>query len=126
MDFIGTWKVYSEENLEEFLKALGTPQMVIKMRKDIKPVTVFERKDDTWIYTIKTPKFSKTHSFCMGKESEVTTVDGRKIKCVIREENGKLITKTDKFTAVREMQGEDMVETITTGSVTFISRSKRV
>ncbi|XP_077404587.1 fatty acid-binding protein, liver-like [Vanacampus margaritifer] len=126
MDFIGSWKVYSEENLEAFMKAMGAPQMVVKMRKDVKPLIVFEQKGDTWTCTFKTPKFSKSHSFCIGKETEMTTVDGRKVKCVVREENGKLITEAEKFTSVREIQGEDMVETITTDSVTYINKSKRV
>lgn len=31
-------------------------------------------------------------------------------QCTVREENGKLITEAEKFTAVRELQGDDMVE----------------
>ncbi|KAI3358809.1 hypothetical protein L3Q82_015210 [Scortum barcoo] len=145
MDFNGTWKVYSEENLEDFLKVIGAPQMVVKMRKEIKPVLVIEQKGKDFTYTMKTPICTKVHSFSIGKESEITTVDGRKFKviqtlhahyehrgegviveCTVREENGKLIAKTEKFTSVREIQGDEMVETITAGTVTFISRSKRV
>ncbi|XP_044028759.1 fatty acid-binding protein, liver-like [Siniperca chuatsi] len=126
MDFNGTWKVYSEENLEEFLKVVGAPQMVVKMRKEVKPVLVIEQNGKDFTYTMKTPICTKVHSFSIGKESEMTTVDGRKFKCTVREENGKLIAETDKFTSVREIQGDDMVETVICGSVTFVSRSKRV
>ncbi|XP_039978012.1 fatty acid-binding protein, liver-like [Xiphias gladius] len=126
MDFNGTWKVYSEENLEEFLKVVGAPQMVVKMRKEVKPVIVIEQKGKDFTYTMKTPICTKVHSFSIGEESEMTAVDGRKFKCAVREEDGKLIAETDKFTSVREIQGDDMVETVTAGSVTFISRSKRV
>lgn len=31
-------------------------------------------------------------------------------QCTVREENGKLIAETDKFTSVREIQGDNMVE----------------
>ena len=31
-------------------------------------------------------------------------------QCTVREEEGKLVFETDKFTSVREIQGEDMVE----------------
>lgn len=31
-------------------------------------------------------------------------------QCLVREENGKLITESDKFTSVREMEGDEMVE----------------
>ncbi|XP_042290986.1 fatty acid-binding protein 10-A, liver basic-like [Thunnus thynnus] len=126
MDFNGTWKVYSEENLEDFLKVVGVPEKVVKMRKEVKPVIVIEQKGKDFTYTMKTPVFTKVHSFSIGKETEITTLDGKKIKCIMREDDGKLIAETDKFTTVREIQGEDMVETVTAGSVTFISRSKRV
>ncbi|KAK9526494.1 hypothetical protein VZT92_015191 [Zoarces viviparus] len=126
MDFSGTWKVYSEENLEGFLKVVGAPEMVVKMRKEVKPVLVIEQSGRDFTYTMKTPVCTKVYSFSLGKESEMTAVDGRKFKCTVREENGKLIAETEKFTSVREIQGGDMVETITAGPVTFISRSKRV
>ncbi|KAM9340381.1 fatty acid-binding protein, liver-like [Symphorus nematophorus] len=125
MDFAGTWKVYSEENLEDFLKVVGAPDMVAKMRKDVKPVIVIEQNGQDFTFTLKTPVFTQVHSFSLGKETEMTAVDGRKFKCTVREENGKLITENEKFTSVREIQGDEMVEKITAGSVTFISRSKR-
>ncbi|XP_047460295.1 fatty acid-binding protein 10-A, liver basic-like [Mugil cephalus] len=126
MDFNGTWKVYEEENLEEFLKAVDAPQMIVKMRKEVKPVTVIEQNGKDFTFTLKTPVCTKTHSFSIGKESEITGVDGRKIKCTVREENGKLIAVSDKFTSVREIQGDELIETVTAGSVTFICKSKRV
>uniref|UniRef100_A0A3Q4BEV9 Uncharacterized protein n=1 Tax=Mola mola TaxID=94237 RepID=A0A3Q4BEV9_MOLML len=109
MDFSGTWRVHSEENLEDFLKVVA-PEMVIKMRKDVKPVVVIEQNDKLFTFTVKTPVCTHVHSFSIGKESEITTVDGSKFKCTVREENGKLIAETDKFTSVREIQGDNMVE----------------
>ncbi|XP_004074330.1 fatty acid-binding protein, liver-like [Oryzias latipes] len=125
MDFSGTWKVYSEENLEAFLKVIGAPEMIVKMRKDVKPVVVIEQNGKDFVYTIKTPMFTRVYSFTLGQETEIPSVDGRKVKCIIREENGKLIGEADKFTSVREIRGDEMTETITSGSVTFISKSKR-
>ncbi|XP_061786699.1 fatty acid-binding protein, liver-like isoform X2 [Nerophis lumbriciformis] len=126
MDFSGTWQVYSEENLEGFLKALGAPEMVVKMRKKVKPLMVIERKGNDLSYTLKTPNFTVTNSISIGKEAEITAIDGRKVKCTVREENGKLITESDKFTSVREIQGQEMIETVTAGSAILISRSRRV
>uniref|UniRef100_A0A3P9H300 Fatty acid binding protein 10b, liver basic n=1 Tax=Oryzias latipes TaxID=8090 RepID=A0A3P9H300_ORYLA len=125
MDFSGTWKVYSEENLEAFLKVIGAPEMIVKMRKDVKPVVVIEQNGKDFVYTIKTPMFTRVYSFTLGQETEIPSVDGRKVKCIIKEENGKLIGEADKFTSVREIRGDEMIETITSGSVTFISKSKR-
>ncbi|XP_034561103.1 fatty acid-binding protein, liver-like [Notolabrus celidotus] len=126
MDFSGTWKVYSEENVVDFLKTIGAPDMMVKMRKDNKPVIVIEQNGQDFTCTIKTPVITKVHSFTIGKETEMTAVDGRKFKCIVREENGKLITESEKFTSVREIHGDEMIETMTAGSVTFISKSKRV
>uniref|UniRef100_H2LU71 Fatty acid binding protein 10b, liver basic n=2 Tax=Oryzias latipes TaxID=8090 RepID=H2LU71_ORYLA len=110
MDFSGTWKVYSEENLEAFLKVIGAPEMIVKMRKDVKPVVVIEQNGKDFVYTIKTPMFTRVYSFTLGQETEIPSVDGRKVKCIIREENGKLIGEADKFTSVREIRGDEMTE----------------
>ncbi|XP_020516750.2 fatty acid-binding protein, liver [Labrus bergylta] len=126
MDFNGTWKVYYEENVEDFLRVIGAPAIAVKMRKDNKPVIVIEQKGEDFTCTIKTPVITKVHSFTIGKETEMTAVDGRKFKCTVREEDGKMITETEKFTSVREIIGDEMIETMTAGSVTFISKSKRV
>lgn len=50
------------------------------MRKDVKPVITIEQNGTDFTFTIKTPHRTKSQSFSVGKESEVTGVDGRKIK----------------------------------------------
>lgn len=54
--------------------------MVIKMRKNIKPVVVIEQNGTDFTYTTKTPIYTKVHSFSLGKESEMTAADGRRFK----------------------------------------------
>lgn len=54
--------------------------MVVKMRKEVKPVIVIEQNGKEFTFTVKTPIFTKVHSFSIGKETEMTTADGRKIK----------------------------------------------
>uniref|UniRef100_A0A3B5RFG7 Fatty acid binding protein 10b, liver basic n=1 Tax=Xiphophorus maculatus TaxID=8083 RepID=A0A3B5RFG7_XIPMA len=107
MDFSGTWKVYSEENLEEFLKVI---ELLVKMRKDVKPELVIEQNGRDFTCTIKTPFCSRVNCFTVGKESEICALDGRKVKCTVREEDGKLICETSKFTSVREIQGDEMID----------------
>lgn len=58
----------------------GAPEMIIKMRKDVKPVLVIERKGSDFTYTMKTPLGTRVNSFRLGKESEMTVADGRKLK----------------------------------------------
>merc|ERR1712002_1378730 len=107
MDFNGTWQVYSQENYEEFLRAMELPEDVIKMAKDIKPITVI-------------------NSFTIGKEADITTMDGKKLKCIVNLEGGKLVCNTGKFCHIQELKGGEMVETLTMGSTTLVRKSKKM
>ncbi|NXW18268.1 FABPL protein, partial [Circaetus pectoralis] len=80
MAFNGTWQVYAQENYEEFLKALALPDDLIKAAKDIKPVVEIQQKGDDFVVTSKTPMQSVTNSFTLGKEADITTMNGRKLK----------------------------------------------
>ncbi|NXP21488.1 FABPL protein, partial [Scytalopus superciliaris] len=126
MAFTGTWQVYAHENLEPFLKALGMPEETIKVAKDIKPVVEIQQKGNDFVVTSKTPKQSVTNSFTLGKEADITTMDGRKLKCTVNMVNGKLVCKSDKFSHEQEVKGNEMVETITNAGVTLVRRSKKV
>ncbi|XP_070768158.1 fatty acid-binding protein 10-A, liver basic [Enoplosus armatus] len=126
MDFSGTWQVYSQENYEEFLKAMELPADVIKMAKDIKPITEIKQSGNDFVITSKTPGKTVTNSFTIGKEADITTMDGKKIKCIVDKEGGKLVCKTGKFCHIQELKGGEMVETLSMGSTTLVRRSKKM
>ncbi|XP_010871795.2 fatty acid-binding protein, liver-like [Esox lucius] len=126
MAFNGKWKIHSQENHEEFLKAMAVPEIFIKMIKGIKPTTTIEQTGDDFTILVETPLRTVKNSFTIGKEAEITAMDGRKFTCTARLEDRKLICATDKFTHVRELQGEDMIENITAASTTLTRISKRV
>ncbi|XP_074970907.1 fatty acid-binding protein, liver-like [Phalacrocorax aristotelis] len=126
MAFNGTWQVYAQQNYEEFLKALALSDDLIKAAKDIKPVIEIQQNGDDFVVTAKTPKQSVTNSFTLGKEADITTMDGRKLKCTVNMVNGKLVCKSDKFCHEQEIEGSEMVETMTFRGVTLVRRSKRV
>lgn len=50
------------------------------MAKDIKPIVEIQQKGNDFVVTSKTPNKSVTNSFTLGKEAEITTMDGRKLK----------------------------------------------
>lgn len=56
------------------------PEDVIKLAKDIKPVTEIQQNGNDFVITSKTPGKSVTNSFTIGKEADITTMDGKKIK----------------------------------------------
>ncbi|CAG6014637.1 fatty acid-binding protein 10-A, liver basic [Menidia menidia] len=126
MDFSGTWQVYSQENYEEFLKAMELPEDIIKMAKDIKPITEIKQTGNSFVITTKTPGKTVTNSFTIGKEADITTMDGRKLKCTVNLEGGKLVCNTGKFCHIQELKGGEMVETLSMGSTTLVRRSKKM
>ncbi|KAJ8289546.1 hypothetical protein GJAV_G00002540 [Gymnothorax javanicus] len=126
MAFSGTWQVYAQENYEEFLRAISLPEDVIKLAKDVKPITEIQQSGNDFVVTSKTPRQSVTNSFTIGKEADITTMDGKKLKCIVKMEGGKLVCQTDKFAHIQEIKGDEMVETLTVGSTTLIRRSKKV
>lgn len=58
----------------------GLPDDTIKLAKDIKPVIEIQQKGNDFVVTSKTPNKSVTNSFTLGKEADITTMDGRKLK----------------------------------------------
>ncbi|XP_068125105.1 fatty acid-binding protein, liver-like [Hyperolius riggenbachi] len=125
MAFNGTWNVYHQENYDNFLRAVGLPEDIVKVAKDINPVIEIQQTGNDFVVTSKTPKHSQTNSFTVGKESEVTGVGGKKLKVLVNLEGGKLVSKGENFSHIQEVQGNEMVERITVGSETLIRKSKK-
>ncbi|KAF4100982.1 fatty acid-binding protein, liver [Onychostoma macrolepis] len=126
VDFSGRWKLYDQENAEEFLRAVSAPAIYIKMMNEVKPLTTIQQNGDEFIICVKTPLRSNTNSFTIGAESEFNTMDGQRIKATARLIDGKIVIESEKFTHTREIRGEDMIETFSAGSVTLVRRSRRV
>nr|2QO5_A Chain A, Liver-basic fatty acid binding protein [Danio rerio] len=124
--FSGTWQVYAQENYEEFLRAISLPEEVIKLAKDVKPVTEIQQNGSDFTITSKTPGKTVTNSFTIGKEAEITTMDGKKLKCIVKLDGGKLVTRTDRFSHIQEIKAGEMVETLTVGGTTMIRKSKKI
>ncbi|KAB5532945.1 hypothetical protein PHYPO_G00125900 [Pangasianodon hypophthalmus] len=126
MAFSGTWQVYAQENYEEFLRAISLPEDVIKLAKDVKPVTEIQQTGNDFVITSKTPGKTVTNSFTIGKEADITTMDGKKLKCIVRLEGGKLICESDKFSHKQEIKGGEMIETLTVGGTSMVRKSKKL
>lgn len=50
------------------------------MAKDIKPITEIKQTGKDFVVTSKTPGKTVTNSFTVGKEADITTMDGKKLK----------------------------------------------
>nr|P82289.1 RecName: Full=Fatty acid-binding protein, liver; AltName: Full=Fatty acid-binding protein 1; AltName: Full=Liver basic fatty acid-binding protein; Short=Lb-FABP; Short=Liver basic FABP; AltName: Full=Liver-type fatty acid-binding protein; Short=L-FABP [Lepidosiren paradoxa] len=124
--FSGTWQVYAQENYEAFLKVIGVAEDIIPHAKEIKPTIEIQQSGNSFTVTSTAQKKSTTNTFTIGKEAEITTMNGNKLRCTINMEDGKLVCKTEKFSHIQEVQGEEMIETLTSGSATLIRRSRKV
>ncbi|KAJ7410386.1 Fatty acid-binding protein, adipocyte [Pitangus sulphuratus] len=88
--FVGTWKLLSSENFEDYMKELGVGFATRKMAGVAKPNVTISISGD--VITIKTEStFKNTEvSFKLGEEFDETTADDRKTKNVITLDNGVL------------------------------------
>uniref|UniRef100_K7G6K4 Cytosolic fatty-acid binding proteins domain-containing protein n=1 Tax=Pelodiscus sinensis TaxID=13735 RepID=K7G6K4_PELSI len=82
--FLGTWKLVSSENFEEYMKELGLGFAQRKMGNLAKPKVIISMHKD--VMTIKTDSAFKVTeiSFKLGQEFEEITVDDRKTKVKTR------------------------------------------
>ncbi|XP_042317186.1 myelin P2 protein-like [Sceloporus undulatus] len=89
--FLGTWKLISSENFDEYMKELGVSFSQRKLGSLAKPkVIITMDKDVTTIRTETVFKVSEI-SFRLGQEFEETTMDNRHAKSIITMDSGTLI-----------------------------------
>ncbi|XP_033321472.1 fatty acid binding protein isoform X1 [Megalopta genalis] len=111
-EFLGKqYKLFSSENFDEFMKALGVGVMTRKMGSCVSPVV--ELTEDNGLYTLKTTSTFKSGDikFKLGEEFEEETPDGRKVKSVCTLDGNKLmqVQKGEKQTTIeREFMPTEM------------------
>uniref|UniRef100_F7BLJ9 Peripheral myelin protein 2 n=1 Tax=Equus caballus TaxID=9796 RepID=F7BLJ9_HORSE len=88
--FLGTWKLVSSENFDDYMKALGVGLATRKLGNLAKPTVIISKKGD--VITIRTESaFKNTEiSFKLGREFEETTADNRKAKSTVTLARGSL------------------------------------
>ncbi|XP_060241773.1 fatty acid-binding protein, adipocyte isoform X2 [Meriones unguiculatus] len=89
--FVGTWKLISSENFDDYMKEVGVGFATRKVAGMAKPNMIISVNGD--IITIRSEStFKNTEiSFSLGKEFEETTADDRKVKSIITLEGGSMI-----------------------------------
>ncbi|KAK2527926.1 myelin P2 protein [Columba guinea] len=89
--FVGTWKLISSENFDDYMKELGVGLATRKLGGLAKPDVIISMKGD--MVTIRTESTFKntTISFKLGQQFDETTADDRKVKSVVTLEKGALV-----------------------------------
>ncbi|XP_006193991.2 fatty acid-binding protein 9 [Camelus ferus] len=113
--FLGTWKLVSSENFEEYLKQLGMSVTDQNLAGLAKPrITISADKEKV---NIKTESSFKNFeiSFKLGEEFDETTADNRKVKSIVKLDGGSMIHVQkwlDKETTIKRriVDGKMVVE----------------
>ncbi|XP_053517123.1 fatty acid-binding protein 9-like isoform X2 [Artibeus jamaicensis] len=89
--FLGTWKLESSENFEEYLGQLGVPVTIRHLAALEKPKISISTNGDK--VSIKTESSFKNVeiSFKLGEEFDETTADNRKVKSIITLDGDSLV-----------------------------------
>uniref|UniRef100_A0A8C6XPW1 Cytosolic fatty-acid binding proteins domain-containing protein n=1 Tax=Naja naja TaxID=35670 RepID=A0A8C6XPW1_NAJNA len=89
--FVGSWKLISSENFDDYMKELGVGLATRKLGNLARPKTIISMKGDE--VTVRTEStFKNTQiTFKLGQEFQETTADGRKTKTVVTLEKGALV-----------------------------------
>uniref|UniRef100_A0A8C8FLR4 Cytosolic fatty-acid binding proteins domain-containing protein n=1 Tax=Oncorhynchus tshawytscha TaxID=74940 RepID=A0A8C8FLR4_ONCTS len=91
--FVGTWKMTSSENFDEYMKAIGVGFATRQMGNMAKPNLLFSIDDG--VISMKSQSTFKTTEakFKLNEEFDEMTADDRKTKTLMTFENGKLVQK---------------------------------
>uniref|UniRef100_A0A8C7PQG0 Fatty acid binding protein 4a n=1 Tax=Oncorhynchus mykiss TaxID=8022 RepID=A0A8C7PQG0_ONCMY len=92
--FVGTWKMISSENFDDYMKALGVGFATRQVGNRTKPSLIINM-DDQGMICLKSQSTFKTVEvkFNLNEPFEETTADDRKTMTVFSLENCKLVQK---------------------------------
>ncbi|XP_020792773.1 fatty acid binding protein 4b [Boleophthalmus pectinirostris] len=107
--FVGTWKLTSSDNFDEYMKAIGVGFATRQMGNMAKPNLVFSVNDGVISMKAQSTFKNAEISFKLNEEFDETTADDRKTKTIFTFENGKLVQKQtwDGKTTVLEREIQD-------------------
>merc|ERR1711915_355796 len=127
MSFSGKYQLETQENFEPFMKAIGLPDELIQKGKDIKSVSEIEETGDDFKVTVTTGSKVLVNNFTIGKEAELETITGEKVKAVVQREGNKLKVSLKGIESVTELvDGNTIVNTMTLGGIVYKRTSKRM
>ncbi|XP_071982396.1 fatty acid-binding protein, liver-like [Engystomops pustulosus] len=126
MSFAGTYELQSQENFVPFMKAIGLPDDIIEMGKDIKSVTQIEQNGNHLIVTVTTGPKVLRNEFNLGEESEIETLTEEKIKTTVNLVDGKLVVQLKAVHSVTEISGDILTNVMTLKDIVYKRVSKRV
>ncbi|XP_048209507.1 fatty acid-binding protein, liver [Perognathus longimembris pacificus] len=127
MNFTGKYQLQSQDNFEPFMKAIGVSDDLIQKGKDLKSVSEIVQNGKHFKLTITTGSKVIQNEFTLGEECELETMNGEKVKTVVKMEgDNKLVTTIKNVKSVTELNGDTITNTMTLGDIVFKRVSKRM
>uniref|UniRef100_A0A4W3K495 Cytosolic fatty-acid binding proteins domain-containing protein n=1 Tax=Callorhinchus milii TaxID=7868 RepID=A0A4W3K495_CALMI len=127
MVFSGKYNLESLENFDPFMKALGIQDEVIKKNKELKTIVEIVQEGNTFKITHYIGCKTIQNNFTIGQETTFHGPTGHEFKAVVNLEGvNKLCINMKGLTAVIELNGDRLIETLTTGETTCTKISKRI
>ncbi|XP_012641785.1 gastrotropin [Microcebus murinus] len=127
MAFNGKFEMESEKNYDEFMKRLGLSSDVIEKARNFKTITEVQQdgQNFTWSQHYSGGHIM-TNKFTIGKECDLQTIGGKKVKVTVEMEGSKVVANFPNYRQTSEIVGDKLVETSTVGDVTYERVSKRL
>ncbi|XP_002710702.3 fatty acid-binding protein 9 [Oryctolagus cuniculus] len=113
--FLGTWKLVSSENFEDYMKELGVSSAARNAAGLVKPSVSISVNGDTVNIRTESPFRNTEISFKLEEEFDETTADNRKVKSTVTLDSGSMIQVQkwlDKETTIKRkiVDGKMVVE----------------
>ncbi|XP_040851397.1 fatty acid-binding protein 9 isoform X3 [Ochotona curzoniae] len=89
--FLGTWKLVSSENFEDYMKELGVSTAARNTAGLVKPSVSISVSGETVSIRTESPFKNTEISFKLGVEFDETTADDRKVKSIVTLDGGSMI-----------------------------------
>merc|ERR1712002_722080 len=112
-DFVGKFLIEKRENYDGFMKGVGVPDEYIEKGRDASVTTEISQSGESFVITRIRPAGTTSNTLTLGKESELDTIKGDKIKVTVTFADGKLTAKGDQYEMTMELDGGNLKETLT-------------
>ncbi|XP_052257744.1 sodium/calcium exchanger regulatory protein 1-like [Dreissena polymorpha] len=126
---VGTWDYVSAEKMDEYMTATAVPDNLKEIIKKSKPTMNISQNGDSW--SLKTTVSDKVEykTFKVGEEFRSKSLTGQDVQCTVTMDGERMVEtqKAGPVTIVitREVQGDQLVSTMTVGVVTATVYFKR-
>ncbi|XP_043559808.1 gastrotropin-like isoform X1 [Chiloscyllium plagiosum] len=119
MNFTGKYTFESDENYEQFMKALGVPDDAIEHGKTLKFDTEIVQNGNEFTWSQIYPCHTTTNKFIVGQESEIETLNCDKVKVTVHQDGGKLLMNFPKYIHTATIEGGKLVENSVCDGITL-------